>query len=88
LALISSQDSSGKHFGVKTYFSRCKKATNGSSFYAVEKLFLWQNLGMDSWKLLLKLTRLLFLIENLNQVQIIKKAKQKCLAFLLYFELH
>jgi hypothetical protein len=54
LPLIFSPDRSGKHFVIKTYFSRCKKATNGSrnfgTFYAVEKLFLWQNLGTGSWK--------------------------------------
>ena len=34
-----SPDRSGKHLGMKTYFSWYKKATNGSSFYALEKLF-------------------------------------------------
>jgi hypothetical protein len=37
LPLIFSPDRSGKHFVIKTYFSRCKKATNGSRNFGTFK---------------------------------------------------
>ena len=45
-----SPDRSGKHLGIKNFFSWYKKATNGSSFYALEKFFLYLNLETYSWK--------------------------------------
>jgi len=53
LKLHSSPDVSEKPAVSKTCFSWQKRATGGSSFYGLEKLFLKRGLVAFSWKLLL-----------------------------------
>jgi hypothetical protein len=49
ICLISSPDSSEKLFEMTTIFCWYKKATNGSSFYALQKKAVMKKLVTNSW---------------------------------------